>query len=191
MRVVVRLRRNGNDDETSRQPNRRLNRRVVIRNVFQHFEERNDVERTLRKTGFFKLAGITVKVGNAARAKRFVKFAPMRQKVDRRRLDMRERVEENPKENAATGADFEERFERFAAEPSENRSNARELVARVFETIKFQLRRFAELENAFNLRRTEVVERRFEEFRRERKRRLVDFFVERADDASVGESVQR
>lgn len=115
----------------------------------------------------------------------------MRQKVDRRRLDARERVEENPKENAATGADFKERLKRFAAEPSENRSNARELVASVFETIKFQSRRFAEFEDPFNLRRAEVVERRFEEFRRERKRRLVDLFVERADDAPVGESVQR
>jgi hypothetical protein len=115
----------------------------------------------------------------------------MRQKVDRRRLDMRERVEENPKENAATGADFEERLERFAAEAAENRSNARELVASVFETIKFQSRRFAEFENPFDFRRAEVVERRFEEFRRERKRRLVDFFVERANDAAVGESVQR
>lgn len=159
--------------------------------MFQRFEERNDVERTLRKTGFFKFSGITVKVGNAARANRFVKFAPMRQKVDRRRLDARERVEENPKKNAATGADFKERLKRFAAEPSENRSNARELVASVFETIKFQSRRFAEFEDPFNLRRAEVVERWFEEFRRERKRRLVDLFVERADDAPVGESVQR
>ena len=191
MRVVVRLRRDGNDDKTSRQTNRRLNRRVVIGDVFQDFEERNDVERTLRKTGFFELSRITVKIGNAARANRFVKFAPMRQEVDRRRSDAGERVEENPKENAAPGADFEERLDRFAAEASENRSNARELVASVFETIKFQLRRFAEFENPFDFRRTEVVERRFEEFCRERKRRLVDFFVERANDAAVGKSVQR